>query len=59
MSTSEAAEVLEVSPRTVRNLIGTGVLEAVKINPKSKSVYRVTVGSVHKLLASRKDKKTR
>ncbi len=52
-TTQEAALKLNVSERTVRNMIRRGSLEAIKLDPTVKSVYRIPVEAVDKLLQDR------
>jgi excisionase family DNA binding protein len=53
LTTEEAAELLQVNPRTVRRMIKRGSLEAKKMDPNAKSVYRIPRAAIEKILAAR------
>ena len=53
ISTKAAAELLECSDRTVRNMIERGSLKATKLDWKSKSVWRIMLSDVEKVLKAR------
>jgi excisionase family DNA binding protein len=49
LTTEQAADMLQVTARTIRNLIKRGSLRARKVDPNAKSVYRVSRQDVEKL----------
>jgi len=53
LTTTEAAEKLGVTERTVRNMITRKSLHAYKTDPTSKSVYRIPAAEVEKILRAR------
>jgi excisionase family DNA binding protein len=53
ISTREAAEMLGCSEKTVRNMITRGSLKASKIDPQSKSVYKIQRSDVESILKVR------
>jgi len=53
ISTKEAAEILNVSERTIRNMIKRGSINAQKMDPNAKSVYRISRADVEKILKER------
>ena len=53
LSTTEAAEMLEVSKRTVINMIERGSINAYKIDPGAKSVYRIPHSEIERILRER------
>lgn len=53
LTTTEAAQQLRVSVRTIRNWIEEGALNAYKLNPKSKSAYRIPPTEIERILAER------
>jgi len=55
LTTSEAASLLKVDERTVRNMITRGSLYAEKIDPRAKSVYRIPMDEIQRLLRERKN----
>jgi excisionase family DNA binding protein len=58
-TTQEAADKLQVSERTLRNWIIEGYVKAEKLNPYSKSVYRIPKEEIVRILTKRKGGKTR
>jgi len=54
-TTSEAAKQLNIAERTLRDWIEQKVIYAYKLNPKSKSVYRVPQTEIDRILAERKN----
>lgn len=54
LTTAEAAERLKVSERTIRRMIERGTIAAHKLDPGSKSVYRIPAQAVDRLLQERK-----
>jgi len=53
-SVNEVAEILQVSDRTVRNMIDSGTLSGAKIDPsKAKSTWRITRSSLESYLSRR------
>jgi len=56
LSTTEAAEKLKVSVRTIRNMIRRGSLNAQKLDPTAKSVYRIPRTEIDRILRERKNK---
>jgi excisionase family DNA binding protein len=56
-STQEAADKLGVSVRTIRNMIERGSLNAHKVDPTTKSVYRIPMAEVQRLLGERKNQR--
>jgi excisionase family DNA binding protein len=55
LSTTEAAEMLKVSKRTILNMIERGSLHAQKIDPAAKSVYRIPHSEVERILREREN----
>lgn len=57
LTTAEVSKILQVTTRTVRNLITAGHLQAYKLDPYSTkaSQYRITQSSVDIFLAARND----
>jgi len=55
LSTSQAAEMLKVSKRTVINMIERGSIHAHKLDPQAKSVYRIPHTEIERILRERKD----
>lgn len=55
LTTIEAAEKLGVTERTIRNWIEEGAIHAYKLNPKSKSQYRIPHSEITRILAERKN----
>jgi excisionase family DNA binding protein len=55
-STKEAADQLKVSERTVRNMIERGSINAEKLDPQSKSVYRIKATEIQRILGARANK---
>ena len=53
LTTEQAAEQLQVSPRTVRRMIDRGTLHAHKLDPSAKSVYRIPMAEIQRILAER------
>lgn len=53
LTTTQAAEKLGVSERTVRNWIDNGTIQAHKANPQIKSVYRIPATEVSRIIAQR------
>ena len=53
LTTEEAAEALQVSARTIRRMIERGSIEAIKLDPTAKSVYRIPREAVERLLQER------
>lgn len=58
LTTQQAAEKLGVTERTIRNMIERGSIHAYKLDPKSKSVYRIPAIEVDKLLRIRAHTRT-
>ena len=54
LSTEQAAEALQVSTRTVRRMIDRKVINAYKLDPTSKSVYRIPQSEIQRILGERK-----
>jgi excisionase family DNA binding protein len=52
-STSQAAQKLNVSERTIRNWIEDRTINAYKLNPENKSVYRIPQTEVERILRQR------
>ena len=53
---SETAEILQVSDRTVRNMIDSGTLEGDKIDPsKERSTWRIKKASLDDYLSKRNE----
>ena len=55
LSTTEAAEMLEVSKRTIINMIQRGSIHAQKLDPSAKSVYRIPHTEIERILRERKN----
>ena len=55
INTTQAAEQLEIDERTVRRWIEQKVIYAYKLNPKSKSSYRIPQTEIDRILAERKN----
>jgi excisionase family DNA binding protein len=55
LTTEEAAEALQVSARTIRRMIERGSIEAQKLDPTAKSVYRIPMAEVQRILRERKN----
>lgn len=55
LTTAEAAQKLRVSERTVRRMIERGAIHAEKMDPTSKSVYRIPETEISRILAERKN----
>jgi len=53
LTTKEAAEILEVSERTVRRMIDRETIYAYKLDPTSKSVYRIPDSEIKRILGER------
>lgn len=53
LTTKEAAEKLQTSERTIRRMIERGSIEAHKLDPSSKSVYRIPAEAIDRLLQER------
>lgn len=53
ISTREAADLLGCSEKTVRNMIARGSLQASKLDPQAKSVYRISRADVEKIIKAR------
>ena len=53
LSTTEAAEMLKVSKRTVINMIQRGSINAQKLDPAAKSVYRIPHSEIERILRER------
>jgi excisionase family DNA binding protein len=53
LTTSEAAELLGVTERTIRNMIERGSLNAYKMDPTSKSVYKIPAEQIQQILRAR------
>ena len=53
LTTKEAAAKLKVSERTIRRMIQRGSIEAHKLDPTSKSVYRIPAEAIERLLRAR------
>jgi excisionase family DNA binding protein len=53
LTTSQAARKLNITERTVRNWIEDKVIHAYKLNPESKSVYRIPETEVTRILDQR------
>jgi excisionase family DNA binding protein len=54
-STKEAADRLQVSERTIRNMIKRRSIRAYKIDPTSKSVLRIPRSEIDRILQERKE----
>jgi excisionase family DNA binding protein len=54
-STQEAADRLQVSVRTIRNMIERGSINAHKVDPTAKSVYRIPAAEIDRILAEREN----
>ena len=55
LTTTEAAALLKVSERTIRNMIERGSIHAHKLDPNSKSVYRIPAAEIKRILAEREN----
>jgi excisionase family DNA binding protein len=55
LSTTEAAEMLNVSKRTIINMIERGSLHAQKLDPAAKSVYRIPHSEIERILREREN----
>jgi excisionase family DNA binding protein len=53
LTTAEAAQKLRVSERTVRRMIERGAIHAEKMDPTSKSVYRIPGTEIERILKAR------
>lgn len=53
ISTAEAARKLQISERTLREWIKNGYIKATKLNPLTKSVYRIPLDEIHRILTER------
>jgi excisionase family DNA binding protein len=53
LSTTEAAEILKVSKRTILNMIERGSINAQKLDPSAKSVYRIPHTEIERILRER------
>jgi excisionase family DNA binding protein len=53
VSIAQAAKKLNMTERTVRNWIEEGAINAYKLNPYSKSVYRIPATEVQRILRAR------
>jgi len=53
LTTEQAAEQLQVSARTIRRMIERGSIEAQKLDPTAKSVYRIPSAEIKRLLGER------
>ena len=53
LTTAEAAEILNVSKRTILNMIDRKTIYAYKLDPKSKSVYCIPADEVQRVLRER------
>ena len=53
LTTEQAAEQLQVSARTIRRMIERGSINAQKLDPTSKSVYRIPMAEIQRILAER------
>ncbi len=56
VSTSEAAQILGVSPTTVTRLVKRGLLIGWKLTPKRNSPLRITRASIDKYIAAHRPK---
>jgi excisionase family DNA binding protein len=52
LSTSEAAELLGVAPRTIQHWIRTGRLPAVKMGNTTKALWKVEVSTIREFIAA-------
>lgn len=52
--TVEAAEILKVSPKTITRMIDNGDIKAEKMNPLSRSRYRIPKSEIDRILELRK-----
>jgi len=59
LTTSQAAKKLNVTGRTIRNWIDAEVIYAYKLNPKSKSVYRIPRTEIEHIIRLRTGSKIR
>jgi excisionase family DNA binding protein len=57
LTTEEAAEQLQVSARTIRRMIERGSLDAQKLDPTAKSVYRIPMAEIQRILGERKNQR--
>jgi len=53
LTTEQAAEQLQVSARTIRRMIERGSINAQKLDPGSKSVYRIPMAEIQRILGER------
>ena len=53
LTTSQAARKLNITERTVRNWIEDKVIHAYKLNPESKSVYRIPHSEIERIIGLR------
>ena len=58
LTTAEAAQKLQVSERTIRRMIIRGSISAHKMDPASKSVYRIPETEIDRILTERKNSRT-
>lgn len=57
-TTQEAASILKIAPRTIREWITNGYIKAFKLNPKTKSVLRIPMSEVDRVLRERNGQTT-
>ena len=55
LSTTEAAEQLDIGERTLREWIEQKVIHAYKLNPKNRSRYRIPQTEIDRILTGRKN----
>jgi excisionase family DNA binding protein len=53
LTTAQAAQQLKITERTLRNWINEGTIHAYKLNPETKSVYRIPQSEVDRILRLR------
>jgi DNA binding domain, excisionase family len=53
LTTEQAAEQLQVSARTIRRMIERGSIDAQKLDPTAKSVYRIPSTEIERILGER------
>jgi excisionase family DNA binding protein len=53
MTTEEAAKILQCDPRTIRYMIERGSINAQKLDPSAKSVYRIPHTEIERILRER------